>query len=148
MTWVPCSACNGLVRGQLMSKGVEFRGNRNNACKYAELEFLKVSKCSHFRNGRVTGRALSSPNMLYCSDITQLSSAVYPLVPYARLCKLHAWFVICLQSSCTANDIYVVEFFLPTSYRYVDNSWTSLGFILGTMEEKFKTFKLASQQNE
>ncbi|KAF7144003.1 hypothetical protein RHSIM_Rhsim05G0142900 [Rhododendron simsii] len=73
MTWVPCSACNGLVRVQLMSKGVEFHGNRNNACKYAELEFLKVIKCSHFRNGCVTGWALSSPNMLYCSDITQLS---------------------------------------------------------------------------
>ncbi|KAI8555745.1 hypothetical protein RHMOL_Rhmol05G0198700 [Rhododendron molle] len=146
MTWVPCSACNGLARGQLMSKGVEFRGNRNNACKYGELEFLNVSKCSHFRNGSVTGWALSSPNMLYCSDITQLSSAVYPLVPYARLCKLRAWFAIGLQSSYTANDIYVVEFFLPTSYRYVDNSWTSLGFILGTMEENFKTFKLASGQ--
>ncbi|XP_058216412.1 protein NLP7-like [Rhododendron vialii] len=146
MTWVPCSACNGLVRGQLMSKGVEFRGNRNGACKYAELEFLKVSKCSHFRNGRVIGWALSSPNMLYCSDITQISLAVYPLAPYARRCEFHGWFAIGLQSSYTAKNIYVLEFFLPTSYRYVDNSWTSLGFILRTMEEKFKTFKLASGQ--
>ncbi|KAG5549233.1 hypothetical protein RHGRI_014555 [Rhododendron griersonianum] len=146
MTWVPCSACNGLVRGQLRSKGVEFCAHRDGVCRDERLELLKVSKCSHFRNGHVTGWALSSPNMLYCSDITQLSLAVYPLVPYARWCGFHGWFTICLQSSYTANDIYVLEFFLPTSYRYVDNSWTSLGFILRTMEEKFKTFKLASGQ--
>ncbi|KAG5549234.1 hypothetical protein RHGRI_014556 [Rhododendron griersonianum] len=147
MTWVPCSACNGLVRGQLMSKGAEFPALRKNARNnFFEHEFLKVSKCCHFRYGRVTGWALSFPNMLYCSDIRQISLSVYPLAPSARQCNVHGWFAIGLQSSYTANDIYVLEFFLPTSYRYVDNSWTSLGFILKTMEEKFKTFKLASGQ--
>ncbi|KAF7113067.1 hypothetical protein RHSIM_RhsimUnG0163900 [Rhododendron simsii] len=51
-----------------------------------------------------------------------------------------------MQSSYTANDIYVLEFFLPTSERYRDNSWTSLSLILGTMDENFRTFKLASGQ--
>ncbi|KAF7150631.1 hypothetical protein RHSIM_Rhsim02G0250900 [Rhododendron simsii] len=141
MTWVPCSACNDLLRGQLLSKG-EY-------CGYPKLlldMFVEVSKSCHLRKRGVAGTVLSPPYMLYCSDITQLSLAEYPLVPYARLCKLHGWFTICLQSSYTANDIYVLEFFLPTSNRFYDNSWTSLSLILGTMEENFSTFKLASGQ--
>ncbi|KAG5563520.1 hypothetical protein RHGRI_006078 [Rhododendron griersonianum] len=141
-TWVPCSACNGLVQGQLLSEAVVFCGDRND---WVDV-FAKVSKCSHLGKGGVAGMVLSSPNMLYCSDITQLSLAEYPLLPYALLCKFRGWFTLCLQSSHTANDIYVLEFFLPTSNRWGNNSQTSLSLILGTMEENFITFKLASGQ--
>ncbi|KAI8569867.1 hypothetical protein RHMOL_Rhmol02G0310600 [Rhododendron molle] len=153
MTWVPCSACNNLVvgqllsnvRGQLLSNAVEY-------CRYNNLglyEFIEVSKCSHLGIGKggVAGMVLSSPNMLYCSDITQLSLAEYSLVPYARACKFRGWFTLCVQSSNTANDIYVLEFFLPTSNRWGDNSQASLSLILGTMVENFRTFKLASGQD-
>ncbi|KAF7151627.1 hypothetical protein RHSIM_Rhsim02G0250800 [Rhododendron simsii] len=142
MTWVPCSACKHLLRGQLLSEGAEFCGHVN----FWKKMFVLVSKSCHLRKGGVAGMVLLPPNMLYCSDITQLSLAEYPLLPYAQLCNFHGWFTICLQSSYTANDIYVLEFFLPTSERYRDNSWTSLGLILGTMEENFRTFKLASGQ--
>ncbi|KAF7114762.1 hypothetical protein RHSIM_RhsimUnG0077800 [Rhododendron simsii] len=142
MTWVPCKACNYLLRGQLLSEGLEFCGNRN----FFLDTFVEVSKLSHLRKGVDAGMVLSSPNMLYCSDITQLSLAEYPMVPYARQCNLRGWFTICLQSSYTASDIYVLEFFLPTSNRYHDNSRTSLSLILRTMEENFITFKLASGQ--
>ncbi|KAH7848038.1 hypothetical protein Vadar_033114 [Vaccinium darrowii] len=106
-------------------------------------QFLKVSKGSHLRTGLVAERALSSPNMLYCSDITQLSLNEYPLVHYARECKLSGWFTICLQSIYTGNDIYVLEFFLSARSKD-DNLLSTLSFILGTIEEKFKTFRLAS----
>ncbi|XP_058203699.1 protein NLP7-like isoform X2 [Rhododendron vialii] len=142
MTWVPCSACKHLLRGQLLSEGLEFCGHSN----FWHNMFVLVSKSCHLRKGGVAGMVLLPPNMLYCSDITQLSLAEYPLLPYAQLCNFHGWFTICLQSSYTANDIYVLEFFLPTSERYHDNSWTSLSLILGTMEENFRTFKLASGQ--
>ncbi|KAF7113068.1 hypothetical protein RHSIM_RhsimUnG0164300 [Rhododendron simsii] len=141
MTWVPCKACNSLLRGQLLSEGVEFYGQGNFLAS-----FVEVSKRSHLRKGGVAEMVLSSPNMLYCSDITQLSLVEYPLVPFARLCNLRGWFTICLQSNFTANDIYVLEFFLPASNRYRDNSRTSLSLILGTMGEIFQTFKLASGQ--
>ncbi|XP_058203690.1 protein NLP7-like isoform X2 [Rhododendron vialii] len=138
MTWVPCSACNYLLRGQLRSKGVEVIGRSN----YHKASLIEVSKCSHLRTGVVAGMVLSSSNILYCSDITQLNLVEYPLVPYARDCKFRGWFTICLQSSDTANDIHVLEFFLPSTKK----SWTSLSLILGTMEENFRTFKLASGQ--
>ncbi|KAH7840963.1 hypothetical protein Vadar_023924 [Vaccinium darrowii] len=145
MTWVPCSACNGLLRGQLWSKdgfstGVEFCADINSPLT----DFLKIGKSSHLRKGLVARRALSSLNMLYCSDITQLSVDEYPLVPYARRCKLSGWFTICLQSFYTGNDIYVLEFFLPARSKVDENIPTKLSFILGTMEKNFKTFRLAS----
>ncbi|KAI8569858.1 hypothetical protein RHMOL_Rhmol02G0309700 [Rhododendron molle] len=142
MTWVPWSACNGLLQGQLVSEAVEFFGHNNNWLDV----FVEISKCSRLGKGGVARLVLSSPNMLYCSDITQLSLAEYPLVPYARAFEFRGWFTLCVQSSHTANDIYVLEFFLPTSKGYGDNSWTSLSLILGTMEENFETFNLASGQ--
>ncbi|KAI8569826.1 hypothetical protein RHMOL_Rhmol02G0306600 [Rhododendron molle] len=139
MTWVPCSACNSLLRGKLLSEGVEIFEHRNSN----QHRFIEVSKCSHLTTGVVAGMVLSSSNILYCSDITQLSLVEYPLVPNARLCGFRGWFTICLQSNYTANDIYVLEFFWP---RSSNKSWTSLSLILGTMEENFRTFKLASGQ--
>ncbi|KAF7114758.1 hypothetical protein RHSIM_RhsimUnG0078000 [Rhododendron simsii] len=140
MTWVPCSTCDDLLRGQ--PEVVEFLQDKN--CFGRLTTFVVVSKSSHLRKEGVAGMVLSPPNMLYCSDITQLSLAEYPLVPYARHGELRGWFTLCLQSSYTANDIYVLEFFLPTSEIYGDNSWTTLSLILGTMEDNFSTFKLAS----
>ncbi|KAH7840589.1 hypothetical protein Vadar_018926 [Vaccinium darrowii] len=82
--------------------------------------------------------------MLYCSDISQFSLNEYPLVPYARLCKLSGWFAICLQNVYTGNDIYVLEFFLSARSKDDENILTTLSFILGTLQKKFKTFRLAS----
>ncbi|KAG5563532.1 hypothetical protein RHGRI_006088 [Rhododendron griersonianum] len=142
MTWVPCSACNGLLQGPLLSEAVEYDGYNEDEFD----EFIEVIKCSHLGKGGVAGMVLSSPNMLYCSDITQLSLTEYPLVTYAQRLEFRGWFTLCLQSSYTANDIYALEFFLPTRNRCDDNSWTLLSLILGTMEDNFRTFKLASGQ--
>ncbi|KAF7123065.1 hypothetical protein RHSIM_Rhsim12G0172300 [Rhododendron simsii] len=51
------------------------------------------------------------------------------------------------SSSFTGNEAYVLEFFLPTSSKDDENILARLSMILGTMEESFKTFKLASGQD-
>ncbi|KAH7840626.1 hypothetical protein Vadar_019380 [Vaccinium darrowii] len=146
MTWVPCSSCDNLLRGHLLSEGVEFCNPKHGNVKSSDvINFSQVSKWSHLRKGWVAGTALSSPSMLCCWDMTQISLAEYPFVPYARRCKFHGWFTICLRSSYTGEEIYVLEVFLPKR-RCPDKSWTSLSLILRTMKEKFETFKLASGQ--
>ncbi|KAH7840859.1 hypothetical protein Vadar_022594 [Vaccinium darrowii] len=135
MTWVPCCACNGLRRLE-----VEFCSRR---CGSRD-SFLKASKSSHLRKGLVFRRAFSSPNMLYCSNISKLSLDEYPWVPFARLCKFSGWFTICLQNVNTGNDIYVLEFFLSARSKYNEKILTTLNLILRTMEKNFKTFRLAS----
>ncbi|KAG5563525.1 hypothetical protein RHGRI_006083 [Rhododendron griersonianum] len=131
MTWVPCSACNDLRRGQLLSEGVEFIRPRNH---WPVQKFMEVSKCSHLRKGVVAGMVVSSHNMLYCSDITKLSLVEYPFVPHARHCNFRG---VCPG----ATEIVTTQ---KKKNRYRDYSWTSLSLILGTMEENFRTFKLAS----
>ncbi|KAI8569814.1 hypothetical protein RHMOL_Rhmol02G0305800 [Rhododendron molle] len=142
LTWVSCSSCNDLLPVKLPVVGVEYF-EEGNGCL---TNFLEVSKGRHLRKGQVTGRILPFPNLLYCSDIKEFSIAEYPFLPYARQCKLSGWFAICLQSIWTGNEVYVLEFFLPVRSKDNENILTTLSLILGTMEEHFETFKLASGQ--
>ncbi|KAG5512926.1 hypothetical protein RHGRI_038657 [Rhododendron griersonianum] len=135
LTWVSCSSCNDLLQSQ-------FQFSRSHGL----FVFKNVSKVCLLRKGQVTGRILPLPNLLYCSDVKQFSIAESPLVPYARCCKLGGWFTMCLQSSYTGDELYVLEFFLPESDKNDENILAELRLILGTMEKYFKTFKLASGQ--
>ncbi|KAL7249192.1 hypothetical protein ACSBR1_011360 [Camellia fascicularis] len=102
----------------------------------------------HLRKGMgVVGTALKSLNLVFCADVTQFSITEYPMTHYAREFGLSGCgcFSVCLRSSNPGNDIYVLEFFLPTSNKVGGNVWTSLmKEILGTMKKKIKSFKLAS----
>ncbi|KAI8554748.1 hypothetical protein RHMOL_Rhmol05G0121700 [Rhododendron molle] len=49
-------------------------------------------------------------------------------------------------SNYTRNEVYVLELFLPASSKDDENILTTISLILGTMKEKFKTFKLVSGQ--
>ncbi|CAL5437837.1 unnamed protein product [Camellia sinensis] len=116
------------------------------SCALEYWQFDWANNLSHLRKGQgVVGRAFSSPNVLFCKDVTQLSIIDYPLAHYARYDKLGCCLAICLQSSCTGNDIYVLECFMPPSNKdYYGNQQTALRKILGTMEKIFHTFKIAS----
>ncbi|KAL7189130.1 hypothetical protein ACSBR1_038906 [Camellia fascicularis] len=114
--------------------------------KTYDREFDWANIVSHLRKGQgVIGRAFSSPNVLFCKDVTQLSIIDCPLAHYAWHEQLGGYFAICLQSSCTGNDIYMLECFMPPSNKdYYGNQKTELKKILETMKKNFHTFKLAS----
>ncbi|GMQ05905.1 hypothetical protein CsSME_00050717 [Camellia sinensis var. sinensis] len=141
--WAPCGVdctCRALVKGDIF----HVIHNFNNRFEYCQ--FLAVNSLSGFRKWQgVVGRAFSSPNVLLCKDVTQLSIIDYPLAHYARYHKLGCCFAICLQSSFTGNDIYVLECFMPPSNKdYYGNQQTALRKILETMKKNFHSFKLAS----
>ncbi|CAL5437819.1 unnamed protein product [Camellia sinensis] len=141
--WAPCGVdctCRALVKGDIF----HVIHNFNNRFEYCQ--FLAVNILSDFRKWQgVVGRAFSSPNVLFCKDVTQLSIIDYPLSHYARYHKLGCCFAICLQSSFTGNDIYVLECFMPPSNKdYYGNQQTALRKILETMKKNFRSFKLAS----
>ncbi|XP_071910041.1 protein NLP4-like isoform X2 [Coffea arabica] len=101
------------------------------------------------RNGQgVVGKAFSSKSACFCRDIRQLSITEYPLVPNARYWKSSTCFAVCLQSSCSNNCIYVLEFFIPT---YEKHSFGDLRTLLNSLMESLKerlgsSFKIASGQ--
>ncbi|CDP21649.1 unnamed protein product [Coffea canephora] len=95
----------------------------------------------------VVGRAFSSKSACFCRDIRQLSITDYPLVVQARYLKRSACFAVCLQSSCSNNCIYVLEFFLPTNEKDSGDSRTLLNSIMETLKEHLgRSFKIASGQ--
>ncbi|KAI7987805.1 Protein NLP6 [Camellia lanceoleosa] len=140
--WAPCKVdwtCRALAKGDIFHV-------IHCSTRYENGKFDCANNVSHLRKGQgVVGRAFSSPNVLFCKDVTQLSIIDYPLAHYARDHKLGCCFAICLQSSCTGNDIYVLECFMPPSNKdYYGNQQTALRKILETMKKNFHTFKLAS----
>ncbi|CAL5442752.1 unnamed protein product [Camellia sinensis] len=139
--WAPCEVdctCRALVKGDIFHVIC-------NSSTSEYWQFNGVSNVSHLRKGQgVVGRAFSSPNVLFCKDVTQLSIIDYPLAHYAQEDKLGCCFAICLQRSCTGNDIYVLECFMPPSNKEYVHQQTALSKILETMKKNFQTFKLAS----
>ncbi|THF94446.1 hypothetical protein TEA_019228 [Camellia sinensis var. sinensis] len=113
--WVPCEVdCTyrALVKGDI------FHVIRNFMYRLGYCKFLAANRKSHLRKWQgVVGRAFSSPDVLFCKDVTQLSIIDYPLAHFARVEELGGCFAICLQSSCTGNDIYVLECFMPPSHK-------------------------------
>ncbi|XP_058203603.1 protein NLP7-like isoform X2 [Rhododendron vialii] len=151
LAWASCHSCDNLLQSQYQLADLEYVDltdlDSEDLVFYSYLrDFVNASKFYHLRKGQVSGRILQFHNLLYCSDVKQFSIAESPLVPYARLCKLDGWFTMCLQSSHTGDELYVLEFFLQESEENDENILTKLRLILGTMEEYFETFKLASGQ--
>ncbi|KAL7189148.1 hypothetical protein ACSBR1_038920 [Camellia fascicularis] len=140
--WAPCKVdwiCRALVKGDFFHV----------ILKFGEVDCYKLGMDDvehHLRKGQgVVGRAFYSPNVLLCNDVTQFSIIDYPLAHYAQYDKLGCCFAICLQSSCTGNEIYMLECFMPSSNKdYYGNQQTALRKILETMKRNFRTFKLAS----
>ncbi|KAG5512927.1 hypothetical protein RHGRI_038658 [Rhododendron griersonianum] len=138
LAWASCRSCDDLLQSQYQLSALECVDeiDSEDVVFYFELrDFVNASKFYHLRKGQVTGRILPFPNLLYCSDIKQFSIVESPLVPYARLCELGGWFTMCLQSSYTGDELYVLEFFLHESDENDENILTKLRLIFGTMEE-------------
>ncbi|KAG5512924.1 hypothetical protein RHGRI_038655 [Rhododendron griersonianum] len=148
LAWVSCHSCNNLLQSQFQFSVPHYSSDEedHDDNSYELMDFKDVSKFWHLRKGNITGRILPFPSLLYCSDVTQFSIAESSLVPYARFFNLGGWFTMCLQSGLTGDELYVLEFFLPESDENDENILTKLRLILRTMEEYFKTFKLASGQ--
>ncbi|GKV39990.1 hypothetical protein SLEP1_g47674 [Rubroshorea leprosula] len=99
----------------------------------------------HLQKGQgVAGMAFLSLKACFCADITQFCKTEYPLVHYARMFGLTSCFAICLRSSYTGDDDYVLEFFLPPTITDNNEQQILLGAMLATMKQHFKSLKVAS----
>ncbi|XP_061350964.1 protein NLP7-like [Gastrolobium bilobum] len=156
-TWVPCRHRSVLTHGGGLKKSCSsFDGCcMGQVCmSTTEVAFYVIDAHTwgfheaciehHLQQGQgVAGRAFLSHNMCFCGNITQFSKTDYPLVHYALMFGLTSCFAICLQSSHTGNDDYVLEFFLPPMITNFYEQKTLLGSILATMKQHFQSLKIA-----
>ncbi|KEH17341.1 protein NLP7 isoform X2 [Medicago truncatula] len=157
-TWVPCRHRSVLAHGGGLKKNCSsFDGYcMGQVCmSITEVAFYIIDSHTwgfhdacvehHLQQGQgVAGRAFLSQNMCFCRNITQFCKTDYPLVHYALMFDLTSSFSICLQSSHTGGDDYVLEFFLPPSINKFCEQKGLLGSILATMKQNFQSLKVAS----
>ncbi|XP_024028564.1 protein NLP6 isoform X1 [Morus notabilis] len=157
-TWVPCMHRNVLAYGGGLKKScTSIDGScMGRVCmSTTDVAFYIVDAhmwgfreaCleHHLQKGQgVAGRAFLSRNSCFCGDITQFCKNDYPLVHYARMFELTSCFAICLQSSHTGNDNYVLEFFLPPTITNPSEQQALLGSLFATMKKHFQSLKVAS----
>ncbi|XP_052209801.1 protein NLP6-like isoform X2 [Diospyros lotus] len=157
-TWVPCRHRNVLTYGGGLKKSCSsFDGScMGQVCmSTTDVAFYVVDAhmwgfreaCAehHLQKGQgVSGQAFASLNSCFCEDITKFCKTEYPLVHYARMFGLTSSFAICLQSSHTGNDNYILEFFLPPNIRDNKDQKILLGSLLVTMKQHFQSLRVAS----
>ncbi|MED6122961.1 hypothetical protein PIB30_044876 [Stylosanthes scabra] len=157
-TWVPCRHRSVLAHGGGLKKSCSsFDGScMGKVCmSTTDIAFYIIDAhlwgfreaCveHHLQQGQgVAGRAFSSHSMSFCGNITQFCKIDYPLVHYALMFGLTSSFSICLRSSHTGDDDYVLEFFLPPRITDFNEQKTLLGSILAIMKQHFQSLKIAS----
>ncbi|XVF12931.1 hypothetical protein REPUB_Repub08aG0162400 [Reevesia pubescens] len=157
-TWIPCMHRSVLAYGGGLKKScTSFDGScMGQVCmSITDVAFYVVDAhiwgfreaCleHHLQKGQgVAGRAFLSHNSCFCADITKFCKTEYPLVHYARMFGLTSCFAICLRSTYTGDDDYVLEFFLPPAIADSNEQQTLLSSILATMKQHFQSLKVAS----
>ncbi|XP_073127530.1 uncharacterized protein [Henckelia pumila] len=99
----------------------------------------------HTRKGTIRKVIESQSKLYFCENLCSSSICEQPLAHHAQETRLETCFAVCLKSSYTGNSLYVIEFFLsPHSTKYEYSR--TLCFLLSTMKQMLKSFKLASGQ--
>lgn len=157
-TWVPCRHRSVLAHGGGLKKScTSFDGGcMGQVCMSTTdvaLYVVDAHMCGfreacvehHLQKDQgVAGRAFSSHSLCFCENITLFCKTEYPLVHYARMFGLASCFAICLRSTHTGDDDYILEFFLPQSITDFYEQWILLGSLLATMKQHFQSLKVAS----
>ncbi|XP_040985974.1 protein NLP7-like isoform X2 [Juglans microcarpa x Juglans regia] len=157
-TWVPCRHRNILAHGGGLKKScTSFDGScmaqvcmsTTDVALYVVdahmWRFREACVQHHLQKGQgVAGRAFSSHNSCFCGNVTLFCKTDYPLVHYARMFGLASCFAICLRSTHTGDDDYILEFFLPRGISDFYEQQILLGSLLATMKQHFQSLKVAS----
>ncbi|KAD5507393.1 hypothetical protein E3N88_15096 [Mikania micrantha] len=150
-TWVPCrhlayeggfkkscSSFDGSCVGQVCMSTTDVAFYVVDAHMWG---FRDACSEHHLQKGQgVVGRAFATRGSCFCDNVTYFGKTEYPLVHYARLFGLRGSFAICLRSSHTGDEDYILEFFLPTN----KDQQTLLGSLWNSMKLHFHSFKVAS----
>ncbi|OWM85196.1 hypothetical protein CDL15_Pgr027983 [Punica granatum] len=157
-TWVPCRHRSVLADGGGLKKSCSsFDGScMGQVCMsttdvaYYVVDaqiwgFREACAEHHLQKGQgVAGRAFLSRSSCFCKDITKFCKTEYPLVHYARMFGITSCFAICLRSSFTGNDEYILEFFLPPNIVDSYEQEILLRSLMGTMKQHFKSLRVGS----
>ncbi|ONM28148.1 Protein NLP6 [Zea mays] len=160
-TWVPCKYRSVLAHGGGLKKScLSFDGScMGEVCmSTSDVAFHVIDAhmwgfrdaCveHHLQRGQgVPGKAFISHKPCFSKDIRKFCKLAYPLVHYARMFGLAGCFAICLQSSYTGNDDYILEFFLPPDCSDEDDQNALLESVLTLMKRCLRSLKVVGDRD-
>lgn len=123
LTWIPCSyttndVCNEIIRGHIPNE-IPILCLEETACYWddSHMEGFAHACTNRFLEGGkgLVGNALQSNEPFFYPDVKDFHVSEYPLVHHARKVGLSGAAAIRLRSTCTGDDDYVLEFFLPVN---------------------------------
>ncbi|KAL0382816.1 UNVERIFIED_CONTAM: protein NLP7 [Sesamum calycinum] len=138
--WVPGSQCTDT--------------NKNLAC--VKLELVEschayggdwfMCKSHKVETGKgITGILLSSENKsCFFPNLCHFSITEEPQAHLLQVARFNVCFAICLQSSYTSNNLYILQFLLGQASRKYEHLCSFLSFLLRMMKETLKSFRVAS----
>ncbi|KAJ6812166.1 protein NLP3-like [Iris pallida] len=155
-TWLPCRHRNVLAHGGGLKKSCSsFDGScMGQVCMSTSdvavyvidgqmWRFRDACVEHHLQKGQgVAGRAFESRSSYFSRDITQFCKTDYPLVHYARMFGLVGCLAVCLQSTHTGTDDYILEFFLPPDCKEASEQQSLLDSLLSAMKNCFRSLKM------
>lgn len=158
-TWTVCSHCNLSTQGGSLDPSTcNDRSYTSKVCMSSyNLAFYVVEAhlwsfreaCieHHLVEGQgVIGRAFSSLNLYFCRDITQICKPEYPLVHCARMFGLKSCLAVPAGNPGTANDIYILEFFLPPRLTDLESQKKLLAPLSKTIHQSLKNLQILSHK--
>ena len=96
----------------------------------------------HLEKGQgVPGKAFESNQPYFSKDVKSFSITEYPLVHYTHLFGMNASVDVCLWSTHTGKDDYVLEFFIPTNCKDISKQQLLLNNLSITMQRVSKIFR-------
>ncbi|XP_076923418.1 protein NLP7-like [Bidens hawaiensis] len=157
-TWVPCRHQSVLANGGGFKRSCSsFDGSCMGQVSMSTTDvafyvvdphmwgFREACAEHHLQKGQgVAGRAFATRGSCFCDNVTRFGKTEYPLVHYARLFGLVGSFAICLRSSHTGDDDYVLEFFLPPNMVEYKDQQIMVTSLLTLMKQHFRSLRVAS----
>ncbi|KAJ1281818.1 hypothetical protein BS78_03G003000 [Paspalum vaginatum] len=160
-TWVPCKYRSVLAHGGGLKKScLSFDGScMGEVCmSTSDVAFHVIDAhmwgfrdaCveHHLQRGQgVSGKAFITHKPCFSKDIRKFCKLEYPLVHYARMFGLAGCFAICLQSSYTGHDDYILEFFFPPDCIDEHDQNALLESVLTLMKRSLRSLRVVGDRD-
>lgn len=157
LTWIPCSYTEGFgeeaVKVRVRGSAASFNGKcilciEDTACYVNDGNvkgFIHACMEHYLEEGQgIVGKALQSNHPFFFPDVKEYHISEYPLVHHARKFGLNAAVAIRLRSTCTGDDDYILEFFLPVNMRGSAEQQLLLNNLSNTMQRICRTLRTVS----
>ncbi|KAJ0561841.1 putative transcription factor Nin-like family [Helianthus annuus] len=144
-TWVPCIQQGKDGSRQSETNLIHCISTMDPACYVHDPRFkiFKKHVRAPFVKGQgVVGRAFTTNQPCYVSDVTSMTKTEYPLSHHARVFGLCGVVAIRFRSTLTGNVDYVLEFFLPVDCKDQEKQMSLLNSLSGIIENTCQNLRI------